>query len=174
MVARWEAPREAGSPAPAQYEPSPRAWMRRTGLPPEQQPPKGRWWGHHRLRGTERCRSQQNLLVGSDWKGNVFLSLLRQFCSTFNPLSLPVGAARPGRRLCQPPPALHQGSCLWLKLEPQIPGGEPRALRGLILLNGRKEGSASRRPLCLTRSSGGCGEQQKEVPAFLTGMRFLK
>lgn len=74
MVARWEAPREAGSPAPAQYEPSPRAWMRRTGLPPEQQSPKGRWWGHHRLKGTEGCLSQQNLLLGSDWKGNVFLS----------------------------------------------------------------------------------------------------
>lgn len=85
--------------------------------------PKRRWWGHLGLIGTEKCLWKSNLIWGSDW-GAIFFPLVRHFCSTPNLLSLPVYGNCLPRPLPLPKDPPHtKTTTLWLRSDPQIPGG---------------------------------------------------
>lgn len=150
-----------GSPGPAQSQ----ARVRRTVLRREQQSSKGLWWGPQPSEGDRRVASPNSIYFwGLIGKETFF------FSSGDNSVPHSILASRAGRRPYQPAPALYQGSSLPLAQTGASDSRRgPRAPRGLIPWNGRKEGSAFRRPRPNQFLRLPLREQQKEVTAFLTG-----
>lgn len=121
----------------------------------------GLWWGHHSLRGTERCLSEQILVLGSNWEGDFLCpeTLLFHIQSLFSAF---------GSHVPRPPPlpASTSQGCYSVALFCEASNFRcgPRTLKDSLLLSGRKESQAFRRPQP-TPSHPAAGNRRKLLPS---------